>query len=258
MQAKDFYKGLKKSLVAYITVGDPLFLSSVIDAMLSNGVDVLELGLPTRTPKYDGPTIRASYKRALDNGVDAEGALELCRKTMKHVRHKILFTYFDTAVDVGLKRFMEQASFIKAESVLFPDLLIDYFTRLDDYLSLCKENEISPAFFITSTFPHKLVEKLASLSPMFIYLGLMASTGVHLPITITKTIKIVKALVSDTPLIVGFGLLEPSQVKLCIESGADGVVIGSAIIRILEHSSQEGGAAEVASFLQALRGVLLR
>lgn len=225
----------RKVLMVYLTAGDPYVNGDILSILSECGVRIFEFGVPLACPKYDGPIIRMSYKRALENGITLERVFSLIKSF--HVDHKIVFTYFDYAINVGLNKFAEMVLEAGAEGILFPDLLIDYPEDLDTYIRFCGEYDLEPIFFITSSFPHRLVSKLTMLDPALIYLGLMASTGILLPITISRTIKIMRDLVGRTPLLVGFAISEPSQVSDCIKAGADGVVVGSSIIKLL-HSKQ--------------------
>lgn len=222
-------------LVAYLTAGDPYVDGEVVSALSKCGVNIFEFGLPTTKPKYDGPAIKASHKRALESGATMERAFSIIKGFQ--TRHKIILAYLENALSLGLENFMGLALDASVEGVVFPDLLIDYMEELDNYLKLCNRYSLEPIFFTTSLFPHKLVRRLAGMEPAFIYLGLMASTGTLLPITATKTIGIMKRLVGETPLIVGFAISHPSQVKNYVEAGANGVVVGSALIKLM---SEEG------------------
>ncbi|MEM2676911.1 MAG: tryptophan synthase subunit alpha [Candidatus Bathyarchaeia archaeon] len=244
-----------KVLVAYLTAGDPYVNSEIVDVLSKCGVDIFEFGIPTVKPKYDGLTIKASYKRALKNGATVEKSFSMIKNFQP--AHKVVFTYFELAKAVGLENFMGYVSDAGAEGVLFPDLLIDYMDELDTYLRLCIEYDFDPVLFITSTFPHKMVSKLAQLNPAFIYLGLMASTGTFLPITVTNTIKIMKGLVGDTPLLVGFAISDPSQVSGYVKAGADGVVVGSAILKLINNGQNMRLKREkLANFVQSLKKAL--
>ena len=243
----------RKALVVFSTVGDPLtWNGKVMEVLASSGVDAFELGIPTRLAKYDGPTIRASYKRALRSGVDEKCAVSLI-KEVKGLTNKILFTYYEVALAYGLEDLVSSGAEAGIKCVLFPDLLIDYHESLEDYVKICKKYNLEYAFFITSCFPHHLMVKLAKLDPSFIYLGLMASTGILLPLAINRNIKIIKNLVGETPLLVGFALNNPQQVSLCADAGADGVVVGSAILKLLEGGFE---AAKLKSFVTGLKEAL--
>lgn len=170
----------------------------------------------------------------------------------------ILSTYFDVALSYGLKEFVKKVSVAGVNCILFPDLLIDYTDSLNLYIRLCEKHEVEPAFFITSCFPHRIILKLTRLEPAFVYLGVMASTGILLPITISKTIRIMKNLVGDIPLLVGFALSTPQQISNCIKSGADGVVIGNALLKLLEEEQEENRMIKLRGFVLSLRKALTR
>jgi len=240
-------------LVVYLTVGDPLVWNEeVIGTLSSSGVDLFELGIPTTMTKYDGPAIRASYRRALESGVDERRSISLIRE-VKGLGGSILFTYYDVALACGLEGLMSNVAEAGIECILFPDLLIDYPEDLESYIKLCERYDLEHAFFITSCFPHHLIVKLAKLEPAFIYLGLMPSSGILLPIAISRNIGIIKGLIGEVPLLVGLGLSSPQQVGLCISAGADGVVVGSTILRILAEGSE---VAKLKIFISSLREAL--
>ncbi|MBS7604688.1 MAG: tryptophan synthase subunit alpha [Candidatus Bathyarchaeia archaeon] len=247
----DFLPGTSKErvLMVYLTAGDPCVNGNIINILSESGVDAFEFGIPMAKPKYDGLVIKASYRRALENGATLEKIFQFMRDL--NLDHKIIFTYFDYAKNIGIEKFMSYVQNAGAEGVLFPDLLIDYLDELDKYIEICKQCSLEPIFFITSSFPHNLIIKLARLKPAFIYLGLMASTGTLLPITISRNIRIIRGLIGDTPLLVGFAISKPSQIMDCVRAGADGVIIGSAIIRLI--SQEERGSA----FRENLRNYII-
>ncbi|MBS7640099.1 MAG: tryptophan synthase subunit alpha [Candidatus Bathyarchaeia archaeon] len=227
----------KRVLMVYLTAGDPYVDSWVIETLSEHGVDIFEFGIPTARPKYDGLTIKASYRRAIESGVTLEKSFQFIEGF--RLRHKVVLTYFEYARSIGLERLMSYALNAGAEGVLLPDLLIDYSEDADVYVRLCKQYGFEPIFFITSSFPYKLISEVARLNPAFIYMGLMASTGTLLPITISRNISIIKSLINNTPLLTGFAISEPKQVLECIRAGADGVVIGSAIIRLISGGGEK-------------------
>ncbi len=239
-------------LTVYLTVGDPYVNNKIVKVLAESGVDLFEFGFPTNKPKYDGLTIRASFKRALKNGVTVEKAFSIIKDFP--VKQKIIFTYFDLAKSFGLEDFIGYVLSVNVKGVLFPDLLIDYLEELGIYVKFCEKYNLEPIFFITSSFPHKLVSKLAQLNPAFIYLGLMVSTGTFLPITAGKTIRIMKNLINGIPLLVGFAISKPSQVLDYIKAGADGVVVGSSIIKLL--SSKQLNMENLRRYIFSLKKAL--
>ena len=213
-------------------------------------MDVLEVGLPVAKPKYDGPVVKRSMRRALTNVSGIGEALEAAVKMPGD--SKILFTYYEEALNYGVEDFFSRVS-NGFGAVLFPDLLIDYLGELERYSRLCEKYGVAQAFFITTGFPHKLVKRLADLEPAFIYLGLMVSTGVLLPISASRNIRLFRELVGSVPLIVGFAVRSPEQVEQYMRAGADGVVVGSALLRILEEASEDEKISRVRGFVAGLK-----
>jgi len=238
-------KGFRGGLVAFIPAGYPSlkgFLEAV-RGLRRWGVDALELGIPTLKAKYDGPTVRAAYRKVLERGVDIHEALARVEDRF------ILLSYYDLALEAGLEGFMEAASKAGAFTVLFPDLLIDYLEELGTYVELCRSYGLRPSFFITSCFPHWLISSLTKYEPSLVYMGLMACTGVLLPVSARRNISVARGLLDDVPLIVGFAISTPEQVVECVRAGADGVVVGSALIKALD----EGGLKRVESLVRGLK-----
>ncbi|MDJ0268951.1 MAG: tryptophan synthase subunit alpha [Aigarchaeota archaeon] len=246
---------LRRALILYITAGDPLINTKLVSALYQSGMDILEVGLPVARPKYDGPVIRRSMRRALASLSGLDDALDSAVKLPGD--NKILFTYYDEALKYGVEDFFSRVS-SGFGSVLFPDLLIDHLGELERYSRLCEKYGVAQAFFITTGFPHKLVKRLSSLEPAFIYLGLMVSTGVLLPISAGRNIRLFRELVGSVPLIVGFAVRSPEQVEQYMQAGADGVVVGSALLRILEEAGEDEKISRVCGFVAELKRAVER
>ncbi|MEM2273506.1 MAG: tryptophan synthase subunit alpha [Candidatus Bathyarchaeia archaeon] len=244
----------RRVLMVYLTAGDPFADDEVMGVLSESGVDIFEFGIPTAKPKYDGLMIKASYRRALESRTTLEKSFQVIGDFK--MGHKIVFTYFDYVKSIGLEKFMYYVQNAGAGGVLFPDLLIDYPEELGTYMRLCGQYGFDPAFFVTSSFPHNLISRLAQLDPAFIYLGLMVSTGTLLPITVSRNIRIVRSLINDVPLLVGFAISEPSQVIDCVKAGADGVVIGSAIIRLISQGRKKQGMENLKNYVTSIKKVL--
>lgn len=201
-------------------------------------VDFYEIGIPTNNPKYDGPIIRMTHFKSQLKGLEAI--------KITSYEKSILMGYIDDYVD-SLDAVAKTAAQVGASAILFPDLLFDHFNRLNDYIDAMRRHDLRPAFFVSSKTPHKIIEKLASLEPLFIYLGLYASTGTKLPVYIERNVSIVRKLIGNTYLVTGFAVRDSSMVRALIEAGANGVVVGTAFI---ERMSNLGEAIE---FLRGLR-----
>ncbi len=235
-------------LILYLTATYPnttTFLN-VIETV-SQIVDMLEIGVPTNNPKYDGPTIRMTHRMAELKGLEA---LEVIRGFTS--REFIIMAYMEDYVN-NLDIFLKKCAEIGARGVLMPDLLFDYYEMVEKFVNECRRFGVEPCFFISSKFPYREVERLVAYRPLFIYLGLQACSGVRLPIFIERNVKIYRSIIGNRcPLIVGFAIKSPDDVRLLKNIGVDGIVVGSAFIRELTRCGLECGLKLLESLKRAL------
>ncbi|GAF24325.1 MULTISPECIES: tryptophan synthase subunit alpha [Shouchella] len=250
--------------IPFITAGDPS-LDVTIALLLSlqkQGADVIELGVPYSDPLADGPTIQAASIRAIQAGTTLPQILEmipLARKKGVHVPI-ILFTYANPLYQYGFETFVEQASTFEVDGVLVPDLP---FEEAQTLASLCKANGLS---FISMVAPtsRERIKKIASSASGFLYC--VSTTGVtgardQLPADLKRFIQTVKQH-AQVPCVVGFGIHKREQVD-AIQQYADGVVIGSAIVkeiekrgeRLLSKREKEAALAEIEQYIGELQGI---
>lgn len=208
-------------------------------------VDFVEFGIPTNNPKYDGPFIRKLYKESIIKGLDV-----FRYSFPKFEKPLIVMAYIEDYLN-NLKELFNEASKIGAVSILLPDLLFEYLEYLNDYINLSQEFSMKPTFFVSSKVPYKLILKLIAYNPLFIYLGLYATTGIKLPIHIERNVSIIKQLIGKQCLIVGFAIDNPEIVKIVFKSGADGIVVGTAFLRAINNGIDEG-----VKFIKSLREVM--
>ncbi|MFB6470162.1 MAG: tryptophan synthase subunit alpha [Vulcanisaeta sp. AZ3] len=235
----------RPGLGAYITATYPnktTFLNVI--RCLSSVSDFLEVGIPTRNPKYDGPLIRKAHFAAELSGLEAVSV------TRYGGVPTILMGYVEDYVN-KLDQVAEVAVKVGAVSILFPDLLFEYLDKVEDYATVMKDYGLRPSFFVSSNTPHRIVSSLIKYEPLFIYLGLYASTGIRLPLYIERNIREVRRLVDGVTLVAGFAINTPEMVRLVINAGADAVVVGTAL---MDKLSDERKCME---FMEYLRGGLL-
>jgi len=236
-------------LILYLTATYPnvdTFLTML--ETCSSVVDMFEIGVPTENPKYDGPTVRMTHREAQIRGVDA---LKVVKGRIS--KDFVVMAYFEDYLN-NLDKFFETSSEIGAKSILFPDLLFDYYDMVNLYYRKCLDYGLKPCFFISSKFPYREVERLLKYEPYFIYLGLQACSGIRLPIFIERNVKIYKSIIDNNcPLIVGFAIRRPEDVELLIKLNVDGIVIGSAFIKEFITCGLECGL----KLLESLRKVIM-
>lgn len=236
-----------KLLVAYLTVGYPTpkaFLE-LVKHIESAGVDVVELGIPPRFAKYDGPLIRKSYEHVKSLGIDYWALLKEARRAVEVPI--VVLTYLEEFENI-FASLVDKLNSIGVDSLLLPDLLIDYASSYENYLEMARD--VGVTLFTSPSMPDKLIERVAPLSKLFLYYGIRPATGIPIPVDPVVLVKRVRALVKNR-LVVGFGL-SLNEVVDVLKACADGIAVGSVLIQLIESS----GVEAVVKLLKELRGVI--
>ena len=235
-------------LVPFITVGDPDLPTTVeiIVELARQGAGVIELGIPYSDPIADGPTIQASSQRALDRGVklgDVFGVVRAVRE--RSDVPLVLFTYCNPIYRYGLERFVREAAEAGADGILMPDIPPE---EAQDLRAIADRHGLDVIFLVAPTSTPERVEIICEASRGFVYL--VAATGVtgaraQLAANLQEKLALVKARSASSgeplPVAIGFGVSSPEQVTAIRAMGADGVVVGSALVERIGRWSQEPG-----------------
>ncbi len=204
---------------------------------LSRCADFFEFGLPTERPIYDGPTIRGTHAEALRSVKGWRDALRLAA-SLEAEKPFIIMAYLSDHLE-HLRELHEEAASAGARCILYPDLPFEHPDKLWLYVDESERAGLKPCFFASSRFPHNWLIRYASLRPLFVYLGLQPATGVKLPIAVEKNVRLAKKLVGDTYLLAGFAIRDPETARRLVEVGADGIVVGSAIVKAFREGGVE-------------------
>ncbi len=254
------FKELKEkgvpAFIPFITAGDPNLdvTRELILEFDRRGADMIELGVPYSDPIADGPVIQASYYRALSTGIKLSDILELVRDVRKKseipivsmISQSILFKY-------GCKEFVKSAVGAGLDGATIPDLPIE---EAEDIIETGKVEDFKVACFIAPTTTDSRVDLIVRKSQGFLYyISVVGITGSKNELTeeITNNIQKIKK-VTSLPVALGFGISTPEQAKMAGKI-ADGVIVGSAIVREIEkHSSQDSSILvnEVGAFVGEL------
>ena len=239
----------------YLTLGypGPAEFPRVLEA-LSGCVDFYELGLPTRRPKYDGPTVRMSHRRVVEAGVEGLAALRILEGLELGKPYTLMAYMEDYEGREALRALLEAAASAGALCVLLPDLAFDYPERLGEYVEESERAGLRPCFFASSKFPHSWLQRYAALRPLYIYLGLQPATGVELPIAVEKNVRLARMLVGGEYLLTGFAVRRPETAAALVRAGADAVVVGSAVIRLLDSGGVDEARRLACSLHEAVHG----
>jgi tryptophan synthase alpha chain len=250
----------ERALVAYVMAGDPSLSETarlVVEAE-RRGADVIELGVPFSDPLADGPVIQRAGTRALAAGTTLPRVLEMVSTVRGQVRLPlVLMTYYNPVLAFGLKSFARTAADAGADGVILPDL------PYEECEPLRAETEPAGLDMIQMVAPTSTparVKALARLSRGFIYVvSLTGITGARreLPKDLDAQIRTLR-LVTTKPLCVGFGVSTPEQAAT-VGAIADGVAVGSAIVRTIEQHAGTNALVEkfgdfIAGLKKPLRG----
>lgn len=236
----DKFKALRsegrKAFIAYVTAGDPDLAATKALALglEASGVDILELGIPFSDPIADGPTIQEASYRALAGKVTLKKIFAMARDLRSVTDIPIVFmTYYNPVLRYGLKEFFVSCCKCGVDGVIVPDLP---FEEAVDLTALAKRYAVAAIFLAAPTSTPERIKAIARISKGFIYyVSLTGVTGARreLPKDISSKIKAIIS-VTDKPIAVGFGVSRALQAAQ-IARMADGVIVGSAIVKIISE-----------------------
>ncbi len=224
----------QKALIAFMTAGDPSLSQNEALALAfeKDGVDLLELGVPFSDPLADGRVIQASSQRSLKRGTTLAKILKLVRAIRKRSEMPIaLMSYANPIFHYGLKRFAKNARKAGVDGVIIPDLPPE---EAAEWIKILKNAELDLVFLLAPTSSLKRVQSVTRHSRGFVYyVSITGVTGAQksLPLSVEANIRLVKKN-TRLPVCVGFGISTPDQAKQACKT-ADGVIVGSAIVRQL-------------------------
>jgi tryptophan synthase alpha chain len=236
----------RPAFIPFLTAGDPSLERTVTAAVELEraGADVLELGVPFSDPLADGPVIQRSSERALARGVTLEAVLGAVRRIRERSELPLLlFSYFNPLLQCGLDRLAGDAAEAGVDGVLVTDLPPE---EADGWLAEARRADLDTVFLAAPTSPPERLRRVAEASRGFVYaISRTGVTGERRALS-DEAAPLVACLreLTDVPVALGFGLSTPEQVA---EAGklADGVVVGSALVRFLEEQPEGDLGAQV-------------
>ena len=243
----------RPALIPYVTAGHPDVSSTVpvLEALADAGADVIELGIPFSDPLADGPTIQRSSFLALQGGTTVERVLsDLATFRDRRSTPVVLFTYLNPVLRYGLTRFLADSVEAGANGLLLTDLPLGADAAIE---SEVRESPLDLIRLVAPTTPLERVPDIAHGGSGFLYY--ISRTGVtgartDLRSELADEVGSIRALV-DLPVAVGFGISTPEQAAR-VGSLADGVVVGSALVQVLEDDGVDGAKEFVGQLRAAL------
>jgi len=250
----------KAALIPFFVIGDPDFDTSVriVKTAIDAGADILELGIPFSDPIADGPTIQKADIRARKSGMSVQKALEFVRKVKDYKDIPIgLLMYYNLIYQYGTEKFFSDFHEAGVNSVLVADLSID---DADEITGAAASAGLDTVFMVTPNTDTERMKRIASKTTGFIYtVSLLGVTGSR-----EKLSDAVEALVgklkklTSVPVCVGFGISKPEHATAVAAAGADGVIIGSRIVQLIEDNldNKEKCLAAISTFLNDVKSAI--
>ena len=222
-------------------------------AAIDAGADVIELGVPFSDPLGDGPVIQRASERALARGTRLKDVLALA-KELRTARPKaglIIFSYLNPILRFGLAKFADAAAEAGVDGVLLIDMIVE---EAGEYLAEMERVNLAPIFLAAPTSPDERLKAIAAHSKAFIYA--ISRTGItgkqqNVAADAAALVERIRRW-SKLPVAVGFGISNADHVTQVGEF-ADAAVIGSAIVELIERSTEEQAPGAVARFIEGLR-----
>lgn len=242
---KDLKLQRRKAFIAFITAGDfGLPTTKRLILLLDKcGADIIELGVPFSDPIADGTTIQAASERALKRGTTLFSIIKLVGSLRPSTNVPIaLMSYYNPIYKYGLKKFISDCKKNGIDGVIVPDLPPD---EADELNAASRGKEFSTIFLLSPTSTKERIKLVVKKSRGFIYyVSLTGITGARerLPKELLSQVRLVKNY-TEKPVCVGFGVSRPSQVRQICKV-ADGVIVGSAIVKIIERYSGKVNSVE--------------
>jgi len=248
-------------LIPYFMCGYPSATQSIelVLAGAQGGADIIELGMPFSDPLADGATIQHAGQVALERGMTINGCMEIARQiSTRSTIPLILMGYYNPVLAYGIERFCQTAAATGVCGLIIPDLPPDEATPL---LDAAQKEGLSLNFLVPPTTPGERIERIVEISATgpgnFIYcVALSGVTGARttFPPHLRNFIQRVHGYTKDyhLPLVVGFGLSTPEHIAE-VTGYADGAVVGSAIVKLIEEHKGSEQVEAVKRYIQSLR-----
>ena len=242
------------AFVPYLVAGDPNYDASLeyVRALERGGADAIELGLPFSEPIAEGPTIQEAIVRALESGITVKRYFEFASELDVDVPlvcmtyYNLIYQYGD---EPGPRPFVEKAAAVGIQGFIVPDLPVE---EADPLREACDEFDLDLVFIVAPTTDGERLERMRELISGYVYVqARLGTTGARDDVSDHTERSLARIADWDVPKAVGFGIKTGAHAERIVGSGADGIIVGSALVDIVAAGVEEGAStADVASKLE--------
>ena len=235
--------GKRGALMPYVMAGFPTLRDSLAigEACVAAGADVIELGVPYSDPLADGPVIHAAATQALAAGASIGGVLEVARGLSASVP-VVLMCYANMVLAPGAEAFVERLSRTGACGLIVPDLPVG---EAPEVREACAAHGLALVPLVAPTTTPERFEEIGAQAMGFLYtVSVVGTTGEReaLAESFTEIVKRAKAS-TEVPVALGFGIGTPEQARMAADAGADGVIVGTRLVRAASEAPEDPAAA---------------
>ncbi|MDH7594378.1 MAG: tryptophan synthase subunit alpha [Methanomicrobiales archaeon] len=256
-----FRKSMHPLLIAFLVSGDPdpqIGLEAA-RAVINGGADILELGVPYSDPIADGRIIQRAHLRALSKGAGMDSTFALVREIRRQTDIPVvLLLYYNLVMQRGVDRFYLEAKDAGVDGVIVVDMPPE---ESGEALTSARRAGIDEIFLVTETTSEERLRLILSMTDGFVYLvSSLGVTGVRetMPPKISGLIARVKSA-GSLPVALGFGISGPEHAREAVLAGADGIIVGSAIVNRLEEHLNDPGSLfrNLQDFVSSIKGAMI-
>lgn len=227
-------KDKRAALMPYLMGGFPDVATSAAigDACIDAGADLLELGIPFSDPLADGPVIQAAGTTALANGATPDLIFGVCERLAARAPI-VLMTYVNIVLARGYERFADQAASAGAAGLIVPDVPLE---ESEELRAACDAQGLALVPLVAPTTPDERLRRIGAQARGFVYtVSVVGTTGERAASDASELLTRVKAA-TDVPVALGFGISNAEQAAKAAADGADGVIVGSRLVRAAAES----------------------
>lgn len=244
-----------KAFIPFITCGDPDLetTGAAIRAMAENGADLIELGIPFSDPTAEGVVIQGANLRALRGGVTTDQIFDFVRALRKDVKIPFVFmTYANVVFSYGADAFISACAELGIDGLILPDLP---YEEKDEFLPTCRKYGVDLISMIAPTSADRIA-MIAKEAEGFLYI--VSSLGVtgtrsEIKTDLASIVEVVRRN-TKTPCAIGFGISTPEQAHK-MAAIADGAIVGSAIIKLLERYGKDA-PDKIGAYVKSMKDAL--
>ena len=244
-----------KAFIPFITCGDPDLetTGAAIRAMAANGADLIELGIPFSDPTAEGVVIQGANLRALRGGVTTDQIFDFVRALRKDVKIPFVFmTYANVVFSYGADAFISACAELGIDGLILPDLP---YEEKDEFLPTCRKYGVDLISMIAPTSADRIA-MIAKEAEGFLYI--VSSLGVtgtrsEIKTDLASIVEVVRRN-TKTPCAIGFGISTPEQAHK-MAAIADGAIVGSAIIKLLERYGKDA-TDKIGAYVKSMKDAL--